>query len=41
VRLHATHGNAMQASSNAFMMSTHRQFPQYVRADEAKALLRS
>jgi hypothetical protein len=40
VRLHATHGNAMQASSNAFMMSTHRQFPQYVRADEAKALLR-
>jgi hypothetical protein len=40
VRLHATHGNAMQASSNAFMMSTHRPFPTYVRADDAKALLR-
>ena len=23
VRLYATHGNAMQASSNAFLMSTH------------------
>jgi hypothetical protein len=40
VRLHATHGNAMQASSNAFLMSTHRHFPQFVRADDAKALLR-
>jgi hypothetical protein len=40
VRLHATHGNAMQASSNAFLMSTHRHLPPYVRADDAKALLR-
>lgn len=40
VRLAATHGNALQASSNAFLMSTHRQFPPFVRADEAKPLLR-
>jgi hypothetical protein len=40
VRLAATHGNALQASSNAFLMSTHREFPQFVRADSAKALLR-
>ena len=40
VRLHATHGNAMQASSNAFLMSTHRHFPPFVRADDAKVLLR-
>ncbi|HET9479057.1 MAG TPA: alkaline phosphatase family protein [Pyrinomonadaceae bacterium] len=40
VRLLATHGNALQSSSNAFLMSTHRQFPEYVRADDAKALLR-
>ena len=41
VRLRATHGNALQASSNAFLMSTHRQFPTYVRADDAKSLLRN
>jgi hypothetical protein len=40
VRLAATHGNALQSSSNAFMMSTHRELPSYVRADDAKALLR-
>ena len=40
VRLAATHGNALQASSNAFLMSTHREFPQFVKADAAKALLR-
>ncbi|HEY3579300.1 MAG TPA: alkaline phosphatase family protein [Pyrinomonadaceae bacterium] len=40
VNLEATHGNALQSSSNAFLMSTHRQFPPYVRADDAKALLR-
>jgi len=40
VRLAATHGNALQASSNAFLMSTHRQFPPFVRADDAKVLLR-
>ena len=40
VRLAATHGNALQASSNAFLMSTHRQFAPFVRADDAKALLR-
>lgn len=41
VRLAATHGNALQSSSHAFLMSTHRQFPNFVRADDAKALLRS
>ena len=40
VRLAATHGNALQSSSNAFLMSTHRQFAPFVRADDAKALLR-
>jgi type I phosphodiesterase/nucleotide pyrophosphatase len=40
VRLAATHGNALQSSSNAFMMSTHRELPSYVRADDAKTLLR-
>lgn len=40
VRLAATHGNALQSSSNAFLMSTHRQLPTYVRADDAKTLLR-
>jgi len=41
VRLAATHGNALQASSNAFLMSTHRQFAPFVRADDARALLRA
>ncbi|HZN09868.1 MAG TPA: alkaline phosphatase family protein [Pyrinomonadaceae bacterium] len=40
VRLAATHGNALQSSSNAFLMSTHRTLPECVRADDAKALLR-
>ena len=40
VNLLATHGNALQSSSNAFLMSTHRQFPAHVRADDAKVLLR-
>jgi len=40
VRLAATHGNALQGSSYAFLMSTHRQLPAFVRADDAKALLR-
>lgn len=40
VRLAATHGNALQSSSNAFLMSTHRTFSTFVRADNAKALLR-
>jgi hypothetical protein len=40
VRLAATHGNALRASSTAFMMSTHRTLPQYVRADEAQPLLK-
>ena len=40
VRLAATHGNALQSSSNAFLMSTHRDLPVYVRADDAKSLLR-
>jgi hypothetical protein len=40
IRLAATHGNALQSSSNAFLMSTHRQLPAYVRADDAQTLLR-
>jgi hypothetical protein len=40
VRLAATHGNALRASSTAFLMSTHRQFPAHVRAGEARPLLR-
>jgi hypothetical protein len=40
VRLAATHGNALRASSSAFLMSTHRTFPAYVRAGEARPLLR-
>jgi hypothetical protein len=40
VRLLATHGNALQSSSNAFLMSTHREFASHVRADDAEALLR-
>ncbi len=40
VRLAATHGNALQASSNAFLMSTHQQLPTYIRADEARTYLR-
>ena len=39
VRLAATHGNALQSSSNAFLMSTHRQLPPFVRADEARPFL--
>ena len=39
VKLLATHGNALAASSNAFLMSTHREFPECVQADEAKGLL--
>jgi len=41
VHLAATHGNALSPSSNAFLMSTHRTFPDYVRADDAQPLLRS
>ena len=40
VRLAATHGNALQASSNAFLMSTHQRVPAYIRADDARAYLR-
>ena len=39
-RLRATHGNALRPSSNAFLMSTHRQFPLHVRASEATPLLK-
>ncbi|HKY28931.1 MAG TPA: hypothetical protein VJM12_13410 [Pyrinomonadaceae bacterium] len=39
VRLAATHGNALLPSSTAFMMSTHRELPAYVRADNAQPLL--
>jgi len=37
----ATHGNALASSSNAFLMSTHRELPECVRADDAKPLLMS
>ncbi len=40
VRLAATHGNALRPSSTAFLMSTHRDLPPYVRADKAQPLLR-
>ncbi|HYP02423.1 MAG TPA: alkaline phosphatase family protein [Pyrinomonadaceae bacterium] len=40
VRLAATHGNALRASTTAFLMSTHRQFPTHVRASEARPFLR-
>jgi len=39
VRLAATHGNALASSSNAFLMSTHRQIPECVKADEVKPWL--
>lgn len=40
VRLAATHGNAMRASTSAFLMSTHREFSKHVRGSYAKPLLR-
>jgi len=40
VNLVATHGNALRASSSAFLMSTHREFPEYVLADHAQRFLR-
>jgi hypothetical protein len=40
VRLAATHGNALQSSSNAFLMSTHQRVPAYIRADDARTYLR-
>ncbi len=40
VNLVATHGNALTASSSAFLMSTHRSFPEHVRAEDAQVLLR-
>ena len=39
-RLAATHGNALRPSSNAFLMSTHRTLPPFIRADSAQPLLR-
>jgi hypothetical protein len=40
VRLLATHGNALRASSTAFLMSTHRSFPTHVRSSDARPVLR-
>lgn len=40
VRLAATHGNALAASSNAFLMSTHRELPECVAADDARRWLK-
>jgi Type I phosphodiesterase / nucleotide pyrophosphatase len=39
-RLAATHGNALRPSSNAFLMSTHRTLPPFIRGDDAQPLLR-
>ncbi|HEY0077704.1 MAG TPA: hypothetical protein VGB73_03590 [Pyrinomonadaceae bacterium] len=39
-RLRATHGNALRPSTTAFLMSTHRNLPPFVRANEARPLLR-
>ncbi len=41
VRLAATHGNALRASTSAFLMSTHRTFPAHVRAGDAQPFLRA
>ena len=41
VNLVATHGNALRASTSAFVMSTHRTLPEYVRANDVKPLLRA
>ena len=40
VRLAATHGNAMRASTSAFLMSTHRELPAAIRASHAQPILR-
>jgi hypothetical protein len=40
VKLVATHGNARRISSTAFLMSTHRQLPDVVRASDAGTLMR-
>ena len=40
VNLLATHGNALASSSNAFMMSTHRELPAVIVADGARGWLR-
>jgi hypothetical protein len=40
-RLLATHGNALAPSTNAFLMSTHRDFPAHVRANAAGPHLRA
>ncbi len=40
VRLEATHGNALRPSSSAFVMSTHRTLPEYIRADDARTVLK-
>ncbi len=40
IRLAATHGNAMRASTSAFMMSTHRPLPTAIRASHAQPILR-
>lgn len=40
VRLAATHGNAMRASTSAFMMSTHRTLPSAIRGSHAQPILK-
>jgi hypothetical protein len=40
VSLEATHGNARQASSTAFLMSTHRELPPVIRASDVRPWLR-
>ena len=40
IRLLATHGNALLPSTTAFLMSSHRDLPEYVRATEVRPFLR-
>ena len=40
VTLVATHGSALRSTSYAFLMSTHREMPAHMRADEARSMLR-
>ena len=41
VTLAATHGNALRSSTDAFLMSTARELPTYLRAADAGAILQA
>ncbi|HLG15496.1 MAG TPA: alkaline phosphatase family protein [Blastocatellia bacterium] len=40
ITLRATHGSALQSTSYAFLMSTNREVPAHLRADQARPLIR-